>query len=67
MFNFLPLIHNLVTIEVTLFIAKHISNHIMKYKQYFTFHASIVLFNIFTNIIHIIQVFNKCFRIFAKI
>ena len=48
MFSFLPLISNSVT---------------MKYNQYFLFFIWVRFFNIFINIIHIIRVFNKSFKI----
>ena len=46
-----------------IFITKHISNHIIKYDQYFAVFIWIMFFNIFINIIHITRVFNKSLRI----
>ena len=54
LFSFLPLIISSATIVWCFFVAKHISNHIIKYYQYFAFFISIVFINIFINIIHII-------------
>ena len=48
---------------IMFFIAKHISNHIIKCDQYFAFLIWIVFFSSFINIIQIIRVFNKSFRI----
>ena len=63
MLNFLPLINNLVTIGLP-FLLLSISTIIRsKYDQYFAFFIWIVFFSIFINIIHIIRVFNKSFRI----
>ena len=57
MINFLPLINNSVTIELSFFITKHISNHIIKSDYYFTFFIWAVFFNVFIKNILIIRVF----------
>ena len=64
MFSFPPLIINSVTIGLSFFITKHISSNIIKNNQDSTFSIWILFLNIFMNIIHIIRVFNKIFRIF---
>ena len=63
MFSFLPLINNSDTTGLSFFITKHISNQIITNDQYFMFLIWILFFNIFINIIHIIRVLNKTFRI----
>ena len=45
------------------FIAKHINNNIIKYDQYFAFLIWIASFNVFINIMLIIWIFKKSFRI----
>ena len=45
------------------FIIMYISNHIIKYGQYFAFLSWIVFFNISINILQIIWVLSKSFRI----
>ena len=52
MFNSLPLINNLLLLDLV-FIINHISNHIVKNYEYFMF-FTYILFNIFINILHII-------------
>ena len=64
MFSFLPLINNSGTTGLRFFITKPISNHIIKYNQYFIFLVWIIFFNIFINIIHIIFVSIKALESF---
>ena len=45
------------------FIAKHINDDIIKYDQYFAFLIWIASFNVFINIMLIIWIFKKSFRI----
>ena len=48
------------------FITKHISNHIIN-NQHFNVFIWIIFFNIFSDIIDIILVFNKSFKIIEMI
>ena len=63
LFSFLPLINISVDVGL-LFITKHIIHHIIKNGRYFAWLISIVFFIIFINIIHIIWLINKSFKIF---
>ena len=56
-FNFLPLINNPATIELSFLLLSKLNN------WYFSSFVWIVLFNIFIDIIHINQIFNKSFWI----
>ena len=66
MFSFLPLINNSVTIGLIFSVSKNISNYIIKNNQYFSFFIWIIIVIVFINIIHIIRVFIKSFRIIER-
>ena len=63
MFNFLPLINNSVTIELSfllLIISPMISLKTINILRFFIY---VVFLNIFVNIFHIIRILNKSFNI----
>ena len=62
MFNFLPIINKSVTLGL-FFFTEHISNHIIKKINILRFLFGFSFFDAFGNIIHIICIFNKSFRI----
>ena len=62
MFSFLPLTNSSITVELNSLLVI-ISNHVIKDHKYFVIFSWIVLLNIFINILQIICVFNKRYRI----